>query len=711
MYVTGRSIRRWAPQDTSSGAFPPATNLEACLMKSFLTKGLKGPGSRNICFLITILGGVTLHSFEMAGKAHGEHLIVESLDQKLKLHLSCNHDNFAKVHYWVEYNSETIIQKSPIGIKTDIAEFYDKLKCGTPEYETLHQTYEMPLGKKRLRTSDSRRIKVPLANPSGSRLVLHFHIQNDGIAYRYKLLGSGKVSVEREYSSFAVSEDASGYMSPYDLWGVLFGGTYERVPQKVRVGARTSSSGWAYPALFVNSSKRWALLITEAGLDGNYAGTRLHQSPRGNLYQTRFPSAGEGNFVGRINPQANLPFVTPWRTMIIGKLGDIVSSTLVQDLSRKRAQGAWDWIRPGRVAWSWPTQGTGTVELQKRYIDFAARMNWEHVLIDDGWDRWPGYSDSDIPELVEYAKGRDVGIILWYNSGGKHNLVRTSTPRNKLLDAKSRNMEFKKLSDWGVAGIKIDFFWSDKQDRIRQYLGILKDAAKHRLMVNFHGSTIPRGWSRTYPNLMTCEAVNGAEHYTGNPIKYLVMESSRAIDHVRNVFVRNVVGSMDYTPVLFERAFKSAGVTYAHQLTLALLYESAWQHFSDRGDGDESAGYARIFSEYPFVEEWLGNLPVTWDDTKLLYGDPDKGVVLARRKKNVWYLAGINGTGNHLDVQFSLEFLDGWGNGFSLWNITSGDTKRSFEEKTGRIGDSSEVVFVRLKPRDGFVMTIKPENG
>ncbi|MEJ2546126.1 MAG: glycoside hydrolase family 97 catalytic domain-containing protein, partial [Calditrichaceae bacterium] len=171
------------------------------------------------------------------------------------------------------------------------------------------------------------------------------------------------------------------------------------------------------------------------------------------------------------------------------------------------------WLEPGIASWSWVIlKDNETVyDTQKEFIDFAAKMNWEYCLIDALWDTQIGY--DKIKELADYAKTKNVKILLWYNSAGDWNTT-PQTPRDKMLTNKSRRTEFQILHDMGIGGIKVDFFGGDGQSMMQYYIDILKDAAKYNLAVNFHGCTFPRGWYRTYPNLVSMEAIRGEEYVT-----------------------------------------------------------------------------------------------------------------------------------------------------------------------------------------------------
>ncbi len=206
-------------------------------------------------------------------------------------------------------------------------------------------------------------------------------------------------------------------------------------------------------------------------------------------------------------------------------------------------------------------------------------MNWPYVLIDWEWEEMT--NGGNIFDAVNYAKSKGIKPMIWYNSCSSWS---TPTTNKNMLTAESREKEFEWLNKIGVYGIKVDFFAGDQQDMMKYYIEIMKDAAKHHLMVNFHGATIPRGWQRTYPNLMSMEAVYGAEWYNNAP----VLTNKAAVHNTTLPFTRNVIGSMDYTPVTFSNSQHPHITSYGHELALAVVFESGLQHFADRPSAYES---------------------------------------------------------------------------------------------------------------------------
>jgi hypothetical protein len=261
-------------------------------------------------------------------------------------------------------------------------------------------------------------------------------------------------------------------------------------------------------------------------------------------------------------------------------------------------------------------------------------------------------------------------------------------------DPTTRRQEMEMISQEGIRGIKVDFFHSDKPWMMQYYLDILADAADFELLVNFHGCTIPRGWQRTYPNLMTAEAARGAEWYkydsrypAGQPRRNTILP-----------FARNVVASMDFTPVTFSNHNNAHVTTYAHELALSVVFESGLQHFADRVSGYTSlpAG-PRAF---------LQQVPTTWDDTRFVEGLPGEWIVLARRKGTSWYLGGIAGDAQARDLALSLAFLDS--GSYDATVISDGGSDTTFDE-TSQSLTTSDSLNVSLRARGGFVARLVPE--
>jgi hypothetical protein len=272
--------------------------------------------------------------------------------------------------------------------------------------------------------------------------------------------------------------------------------------------------------------------------------------------------------------------------------------------------------------------------------------------------------------------------------------VVTEKPRDSFTYKEVRRFEFDMLRKWGVKGVKIDFWQSDKQNVFQLYHDVMKDAADYKIMVNFHGCTLPRGWERTYPHLMSMEAVRGEECYIFDKAYPDKAPGQNTI----TPFTRNVVGPMDYTPVGFSDNNNKHKTTSAHELALAALFETGWLHFTDG---------AKSYLDLPSVpKDFLKQVPVAWDDTRFVAGYPGKYVVLARRKGNTWYLAGVNGQNIAWDEQLKLGSWLGQGK-YELTLIKDGAEPRKLATEKQTF-ESGQELTVKMLPYGGFAGTLKP---
>ena len=624
------------------------------------------------------------------------------------LELTLANDGEGRLTYSVTRCGEPVVESSPLGLQSTTHDLTAGVTMTRSSGRGIDESYTMRTGKRRERQVIGSEITVPLRDANRARAELIMRAHEDGIAFRYRLLGEGKSKVILESTGFAIPSGARALLRPYDGGddGFVFtAGAYEKAAEILPLGTPTDAIGFAFPALFELERGAGHVLITESDLRPSYCGSRLHEVPQGGLYTLRFPDEREGNGVGAVLPEAALPFATPWRVIAAGDLATIVESTLVDDLSTASVVDELGWVRPGRVAWSWFSQGTGTPELQSEYIAFAGEYGWDYVLIDAGWDRWDEPARA-VPELVAEAEAVGVKLFLWYNSGGEHSPFPGETPTDRMLDPEVRRAEMRKISDWGIAGIKVDFFNSDKQDRIAQYISILEDAKDHQLLVNVHGATVPRGWQRTHPHLMTHEAINGAEYYKSG-VDVLGDRAPSALMNVHAALLRNVVGSMDYTPVVFEAALTEKQLPYAHSLALSVVFESGLQHFADRADSNPELGYRALFGEYPYVGDFLSAVPVAWDDTRLIGGNVDRYVILARRSGPDWHLAGIHAADAPAEYRFVLDFLDE-GTTYDLTLIEQGETPRSLKRRHLAVR-TGHLLAIELAPNGGFAATLTPQ--
>lgn len=603
-------------------------------------------------------------------------------------------DGEGDVRYSVTVGGYAVIDSSRLGVKRsdgDLTSGLRVVEISAPE--AVDEQYKVATAKRRENRYQANRRVFRLRNEGGNGFDVIFQVANDGVAFRYFFpdIPAAGLEIQEEITSFCFPPHARGWLQPVAVaksgWEQTNPSYEEHYEQGISVGTREpTGSGWVYPALFQVDST-W-VLITEAGLDGRYCATRLRPESPGGEYRIGFPDAREVMPEGGLLPASDEPFHSPWRIITVGSLGTIVESNLGLDVADRAIQVADSLIKPGKASWSWINSKDDhiTYEEQRKYIDFAADMGWQYCLIDVNWDRKIGY--DRISDLARYAEGKGVGLLLWYNSAGSWNTV-TYTPKDKLLTPEGRASEFARIRDMGIKGVKIDFFGGDGRSVIRYYLDILEDAARYGLLVNFHGATLPRGWSRTYPHLMTVEAVRGFEMVT-----FGQEDADRQAAHCTILpFTRNAFDPMDFTPMNLDRVrtHVQRRTTAAFELATSVLFVSGIQHYAESPEGMATVPQA--------VRHLLRDLPVAWDDVRFIQGFPGKEAVIARYGSNKWYVAGINGenTGKswRIDpatfdgVSRARLFADGPHGGIQVSDIPLAPTS------------------IDLKPNGGFVMVLE----
>jgi alpha-glucosidase len=501
-------------------------------------------------------------------------------------------DTGGRLSLEVRRGATLVLRPSRLGLRTTTGDLSTGLAFGSRSDAHITQAYSTASGRRRQHTVDANETTLRFTR-GGTRIDLVVRVSADGIGYRYVLPRTGPITVTGEATEFVVAPDAKAYLLPYDNGR----NDYESIPVHTTVAA-ADPVAYGYPSLF-NVGDSW-LLVTESDINGNYGASRLALAggaPR--RFRLTLPDA-ETVSAG--------PLLTPWRTLVVGDLAGVVESDLVTDLAGPSRVADPSWIRAGRSTWSWWSNGPSSRSLdeQKRYVDFAAAMGWEYNLVDAGW------SATWMPELVRYARERNVGIFVWVHFTG-------------LDTAAERDEKLPLWRSWGVAGVKIDFMQSDSQARMKWYDAILAATARNHLMVDFHGATIPRGTERTWPQVLTSEAVRGAEAIHNKPGR-----QPFPVNYYTTLpFARNLAGSMDFTPVTFTAL---RPLSDAAELALSVVFESGLQNLADSIES---------YDAHPLAKRFLRQVPAAWDDTRLLSGHPDTHVVLARRGGTNWFVGGV----------------------------------------------------------------------
>ena len=561
--------------------------------------------------------------------------------------------------YSVSLNNKQFLEKSPLGINTNIGDFSSELTLNdTVAIKKITDSYSLPNIKKSRVDYEASEAVFTFSKAGKKVIDVIFRVSDNDVAYKYK------VYQQRNPRSCVVKNEASGFVFPSGTTTFLtaqskamvgFARTmpsYE-IPYKVDapMGENGQGNGYTFPCLFKVNDAGW-VLISETGVDSRYCGSRLIGKPDG-LYAIGFPMDDENNGNGTSSPGIPLPGETPWRTITVGEtLAPIMETTVAFDVVEPRYETTQK-FQYGKGTWSWimKMDGATVFEVQKEYIDFSAALGYQTVLVDALWDTQIGR--DKIEELAAYGKTKDVALFLWYNSNGYWNDA-PQGPRGIMDNTIARRREMAWMKSIGVRGIKVDFFGGDKQVTMKLYEDILYDANDFGLLVIFHGCTLPRGWERMYPNYAASEAILASEnlHFSQGSC------DAEAFNASLHPFIRNTVGSMDFGGSALNKFYNANNTpnrgskrltSDVFALATAVMFQSAVQHFALAPNNLTDAPDWAI----GFMKE----VPTTWDEVKFIDGYPGKYVVLARRQGNTWYVAGVNAQKETVKLKAKLPMI------------------------------------------------------
>lgn len=483
---------------------------------------------------------------------------------------------------------------------------------------------------------------------------LYFRVYNDGLAYRFHTDFPDSLKVLNEEVIYCFPEDYNTLFpeerSMLSAQQPLF------KPMKL---SEIGTDRFCSTPILIKVDENARIFISESDLE-SYPGMFLRKQGKNELagkfaavsledYKTDdrqiFPTK-RADYIARVNGTRNYP----WRAMIVAENdANLITNQLIYKLAPE-AEGDYSWVRPGKIAWDWYNALilTGVDfkcginnDTYKYYIDFASKYGIEYVVIDDGWsEAWDvtkTIPEINMEELVAYGKKKNVDLILW---------VSWAPFREKIDEA------FDKFSQWGIKGIKMDFMNRDDQEMVDFYYEVARKAAARKMLVDFHGAYKPTGWLRTFPNVLTSEGVAGLENH-----KWGSFVTPK--HNVTLPFTRMVAGPMDYTPGAMinfhEKDHKiwfnlpaSVG-TRCHQLGMYVVYESPLQMLAD-----SPSNYYRE----PVCMEFLSQVPVVWDETRVLKASVGEYVVVARRHGDTWYIGGMVGEKGQ-KFEIDLDFIKG----------------------------------------------------
>ena len=558
--------------------------------------------------------------------------------------------------YSVKYAATDFIAPSPLGLHTNIGDYTKNLSITAFDTKKVEDHYDLRNIKQSHVDYEATEAIASFTQDGKKVMDIVFRVSNRDVAYRYHIYRKGETLacvINDEASSFTLPAGSTTFLCPQSKPMGGFARTSPSYETSYTLDDSMGKNGWgegySFPCLFKVNDKGWAL-ISETGVDGRYCASRL-LNVKDNLYRIGFPQQGECNGWGSTSAAVALPFDTPWRTITVGTtLANIVETTVPFDLVKPKYEASQTY-NYGKGTWSWiiGMDPSCNYDEQRRYIDFAADMGYQTVLIDALWDVQIGYDKME--QLAQYGKSKGVGIFLWYNSNGTWNDAPQS-PLGKMNDSRIRRQEMAWMKKTGIKGIKVDFFGGDKQNMMQLYEDILADANDYGIMVIFHGCTLPRGWERMFPSYVASEAVLASEnmHFSQGSC------DAEALNACLHPFVRNTVGSMDFGGSTLNKYYNADNKrgTQRHTsdvcaLATAVLFQSPVQHFALAPNNLTDAPAWAI--------DFMKNVPTTWDEVKFIDGYPGKYVILARRSGDKWFVVGVNAEKKPLTKKITMPML------------------------------------------------------
>jgi alpha-glucosidase len=528
------------------------------------------------------------------------------------------------------------------------------------------------------------------------KLNLVFRAYNEGIAFRYNLpeaATSSDLILRHEGTEFHFANDPTLWAATYEK----FSHPYEHEYPRTKLTSLYSSQLIGLP-LLAQTDPNTYFAITEADLT-DWAGLYLKtgHAKSGTLLAAQLSPRLDGNGLVKFHA----PHSSPWRVLMIGsKPGDLIESDIITNLNPPSAIADTSWIRPGKMAWDhwWSGDVKMDNETEKRFIQFASDMGFPYQLVDWQWYGPFNKPEADItrpapqlnfPELLQFAKSRNVHLWLWLHSGDV----------NRALQIGTLDEAFTVYEHWGIAGVKIDFMERDDQDMVNWYETVIKLAAKHHLMVDYHGAYKPTGLRRTWPNLLTREGVLGNE--------YNKFSGRVTPEHKLTLpFTRMLAGPMDYTPGGFlnrspaewrQTTPTEVMGSRAQELALLVVYESPLLCIADDPDH---------YRNQPGLD-FLRVVPTIWDETKVLDGAVGKHIVVARRNGQDWYLGGMTADDAYT-LQLPLNFLGGGAYTARVYADPS-DSQASYEQlkDTQQTVTGRSTLTLNMRPAGGGAVYFK----
>lgn len=618
-----------------------------------------------------------------------EEFTVKSPDGSLKATIFFNDGSLS---YSVSRNDRTIVDESPLGLKASAINLSERLTLVGTDSSSVDDAYTLPVGKRSQYRDHCNTFSITTKRGTW-RMTVAFRLYDDGFAFRYIIptySSHSSVSLTDETSRIRVAnwknclacqflgnEGSNDPNYPYE-------GLYTKYTnwQTLR---ETGDARYNSPTLVYNGTDY--LLISEADCRSFFCTSLTKVEEQVGEFSYSWTGATKDYAEDKSHTiSCTLPAYTPWRMVVCGSAKAIFETTMTENLCPPTEMTDLSWIRPGVAAWYWGGSDGGKSEIRQAYgglregewahCELSAEMGWPYYLIDAGW------SSSWFPGFVNDANAKGVDCLLWQNANLKSS-----------QDFSNNNMEatLKRWQNWGIKGIKVDFWEDDSKETMTRMENLYKMAAKYHMLVNYHGCTRPSGLRRTYPHIMTQEGIFGGEQNFWHSKKNTTQE------HLAVLFTRNVVGAMDYTPGDFAtwRGSIMTQRSMGHKMALMTLFESGIVHIAECPQN----------LKYFLGRDIMKRLPAAWDESLLLEGNPSSFATVARRKGSDWWVSGINV--NERTCRVKLDFLEE-GTTYTAYIYRDGNCRSDlkFEKKEVTKG---KTLSIKEISEGGFLMQISPD--
>ena len=637
---------------------------------------------------------LSLISFCFVSELKAQVAEVSSPDGKLKLNVFSEE---GKALYAVTFQGKIMLKKSPLGLITNESDFSKNLKFIDSKKDFVSKKYSNEKIKKSEVEYKANTLTVNFTNANEHHIGIEFQVSDNNIAFRYDIppmKDRFSVVVQSEITGYRFPSQTTTFLSPMMKPMTGFARTAPSYESGYKADAELGTKadyGYVFPALFHLGNEGW-ILLSETGVSSLYCASHLDTTSEKNLYQIAYPNMAENNGFGSSGAALSLPGKTPWRTITIGdSLKPIVETTISFDVVEPLYEPSQKY-QFGKSTWSWILWQDNSMNYddQTKFIGLSAKLGYEYILMDALWDKNIG--KERMKELIQYAKSKNVGVMLWYNSNGAANDAPMG-PRNKMSSSVERKKEMKWLQEVGVKGLKVDFFGGDKQETMRLYEDILSDANDFGLTIIFHGATLPRGWEVMYPNYAGSEAVLASEMlYFSEDVR-----RQEAFFATLHPFIRNTVGSMEFGGTFLNKFLTKSNkdknkrqTTDGFQLATAVLFQNPVQMFGVMPNNLTDAP--------KFQLDFMKEVPTLWDETVFIDGYPGKYSVIARRHQDKWYVVGVNAEKTAKKLQLNLPMFVGK-------NVQLINDDKAGNTFTKPVSVSKKGTYeIEIQPNGGFVL-------